>query len=366
MKNKGFTLIELLAVIVILAIIALIAVPIILNIIGDAKKESDERSKDLYLNAVEQAIARKNLTEEFNPTTCTVNGTGNLTCTSNGKQIDLTVEVEGTKPTGGTITIKDGVITSENLVFGGSDVQGDEPKVPEAVSFETDSWETIAANVKAGTDIYKVGDTKEVTLSGTEFEGKTFTVRVANTSTPAECRGADFSQTACGFVLEFEDVIANYNMNSTDTNVGGYPKSAMYTYLKDTVFKALPEELQNVIIDTKVISGNESGKSDNYITEDKLYLLSTHEIWENGTSYPINNDSAWNNTRQLDYYADREVTTDDGYTPAIKKIDNVATYWWLRSALSGGSHFYAVSTTGLWNNGASNTTAGVAPAFRLG
>ena len=42
MKNKGFTLIELLAVIVILAIIALIAVPIILNIIGDAKEKSNE------------------------------------------------------------------------------------------------------------------------------------------------------------------------------------------------------------------------------------------------------------------------------------------------------------------------------------
>ena len=36
--KKGFTLIELLAVIVILAIIALIAVPIVLNIIEEAKE----------------------------------------------------------------------------------------------------------------------------------------------------------------------------------------------------------------------------------------------------------------------------------------------------------------------------------------
>ena len=47
MKNKGFTLIELLAVIVILAIIALIAVPIILNIIDDARKEGNKRSIEL-------------------------------------------------------------------------------------------------------------------------------------------------------------------------------------------------------------------------------------------------------------------------------------------------------------------------------
>ncbi len=67
MKRNGFTLIELLAVIVILAIIALIAVPIILNIIGDAKKESLERSKELYIDAVENAIVKENFTSEFNP-----------------------------------------------------------------------------------------------------------------------------------------------------------------------------------------------------------------------------------------------------------------------------------------------------------
>ena len=44
MHKKGFTLIELLAVIVILAIIALIATPIVLNIINDAKEESELRS----------------------------------------------------------------------------------------------------------------------------------------------------------------------------------------------------------------------------------------------------------------------------------------------------------------------------------
>ena len=44
MKNKGFTLIELLAVIVILATIALIATPIIINIINDARNNSELRS----------------------------------------------------------------------------------------------------------------------------------------------------------------------------------------------------------------------------------------------------------------------------------------------------------------------------------
>jgi len=66
--KKGFTLIELLAVIVILAIIALIATPIILGIINDARKESNERSAELYASAVRNAIASYQLTHPNAPT----------------------------------------------------------------------------------------------------------------------------------------------------------------------------------------------------------------------------------------------------------------------------------------------------------
>ena len=68
MKKKGFTLIELLAVIVILAIIALIATPIIINIISDAREESNERSAELYASAVRNAIASYQLTRTSAPT----------------------------------------------------------------------------------------------------------------------------------------------------------------------------------------------------------------------------------------------------------------------------------------------------------
>ena len=65
--KKGFTLIELLAVIVILAIIALIATPIILGIINDARKESNERSAELYASSVKNAIAAYQLTHPNSP-----------------------------------------------------------------------------------------------------------------------------------------------------------------------------------------------------------------------------------------------------------------------------------------------------------
>ncbi len=58
---KGFTLIELLAVIVILAIIALIATPIVLDIIENSKASSLDRSEHLYLDSVNQSLARYQL-----------------------------------------------------------------------------------------------------------------------------------------------------------------------------------------------------------------------------------------------------------------------------------------------------------------
>ena len=111
MKNKGFTLIELLAVIVILAIIALIATPIILNIINDARKSSNERSAELYIDAVEQTKVAENMKrpEGFNPRSCIIQSNGNLKC--DGEDTTVEVSMNGTKPSSGTLTIATGRIS---------------------------------------------------------------------------------------------------------------------------------------------------------------------------------------------------------------------------------------------------------------
>ena len=83
--KKGFTLIELLAVIVILAIIALIATPIILGIINDARKESQERSIELYASAAKNAIAKYQLNNTSSPTSfdqLDIEYDGDVVCTT--------------------------------------------------------------------------------------------------------------------------------------------------------------------------------------------------------------------------------------------------------------------------------------------
>ena len=248
--------------------------------------------------------------------------------------------------------------------------------VTHPISFATDSWDTIISAVTNGSiDNYNVGDTKTVDM-GTLG---THAIRIANKSTPAECSTTGFSQTACGFVLEFADIITTHRMNpytsgattSGNGNIGGWPASEMRTYVNSDIYNALPSELKNGIINTTVVSGHglTSGET-NFTSTDKLYLLSTHEVYEDvdgNTNTGINRyDTAYNNTRQLDYYSNLNVTTSN-YSGAIKQRNGSNAYWWMRSASSNTNrNFYSVGDTGNLPGNYSTHAYGVSPAFRIG
>ena len=86
-KRNGFTLIELLAVIIVLAIIALIAMPIIFNVIENAKIKAMENSAYGLIDAVRMNYMEELLNDEDG------------TLTLNGRVDALTVS--GEHPTGG-------------------------------------------------------------------------------------------------------------------------------------------------------------------------------------------------------------------------------------------------------------------------
>ncbi len=246
-------------------------------------------------------------------------------------------------------------------IDGGTSSPGYFTSIPEPNSFSSDSWMTIAKAVKSGNiSKYNIGNTKTVNL-GTYG---THTLRVANTSTPSECSTAGFSQTACGFVLEFADVITTHKMNDTATNVGGWPATTMGTFVNNDIYNSLPSELRNAIIDTTVVSGHgkTSGET-NFTSTDKLYLLAPKEIY---TNFSNSNDTAKDLTRTLDYYTSIGVTTSS-YSGAIKKNGTFADIWWLRAAYSYGTYgFFIVNDDGRWSSSSAINSYGVAPAFRLG
>ena len=280
----------------------------------------------------------------------------------------------GWEKTNGDVTVSGNKIIANSLAI---TVQA---KYIIPTSFADDDWATIAAYVKANKEatasVYSVGSEKKVEI---DIDGngtaESYTVRVANNShyysnTESENKCKDkngnvlTSQTACGFVVEFVDIVEQRAMNSGVKNVGGWPATAMRKYLNGEFLAKLPIDLQSVIADTTVVSGHGSTRGEtNFISkDDKMYLLSTAEVWARGVS----NDTARSSTRQLDYYENNKVTTSK-YSGAIKKNNaGSAARWWLRTANSGdSSFFYCVESSGVKYSNFPSSSYGVAPAFRI-
>lgn len=76
----------------------------------------------------------------------------------------------------------------------------------------------------------------QLEMKKVEIGGTSYTVCVANNTKSSECNHDDFSQTAYGFVVEFVNIVEDRQMNSTQTNVGEWPKSEMRTYANGDFF----------------------------------------------------------------------------------------------------------------------------------
>ena len=287
--------------------------------------------------------------------------TAKYTSIKNKLDNDATV-VKAKSSVNGTLTVTLDKVATESvteeytckLEFNAVERDTLENSIPEAVSFASDSWSTIAANVKSGnTSKYNVGDTKEVDLG----ELGTHTVRIANMSV---CT-TETSETACGFVVEFADIITQHQFNSTETNVGGWKDSEMRTYVNSTIYNALPSDLQNIILTTKVISGHGSTSGEtNFETQDKLYLLNAQEVWSTNKY-----DTSVGTSKQLDYYKNQGVTASS-YAGAIKQYNGRNDYWWLRSASSNSvASFLSGYSVGDWIGVSAGGSNGVSPAFRI-
>ena len=358
MKNKGFTLVELLAVIAILAILVIIALPNVLKMFNQAKKDMFlTEAKTIY-----KEISKKYISETMrgNKISIISNTNNKLDLESNNLKYKVKLNNDG--------SIKKFEVSNGNYCISGkfnnlSDLTTDkitEGKCEEISSknFSTDDWETIIDAIREENDgVYNVGDTKEIDLGS---YGK-HTLRIANKSTPSECSNTNFSQSACGFVLEFADIITTHKMNDKRTNVGGWPATSMRTFVNNDIYNAIPDEIKNAIIDTTVVSGHGKSDTENFTSTDKLYLLAPKEIY---TDFNDTDDTAKDLTRTLDYYTNIGVTISS-YSGAIKKNGTNAGSWWLRSAYSSGIYgFYNVGSDGAYHG--TDAIYGVSPAFRLG
>ena len=389
MKDKnGFTLVELLAVIAILAILVIIALPNVMGMFNDAKKNSFTTELKQIYKVAQQTYINDSMFDQSEQVyaRCNASKCEKELQLSGRTQLEYyikidkggkVVEYHATDGTyqysykGNDLLITDigkdndikqiSQLDEENIIS--INCNGQSEHVSNPTSFSSDSWSTIANAVRSGNiSAYHVGDTKEVDLG----EYGVHNVRITNTSSPSECSSDNFSQTACGFVIEFEDIIIKKKMNEERINNNGWCASNLRTFINNDIYNALPADLKNVITETKVISGYLDGETAlTCSTNDKLYLLSSKEL--NGTLPTFGSSGNYVeygvnvlNTRQLDYYKSNT---------KIKKLDGSAGNWWVRSVVKrvvpDNRHFSVVTSAGKFYGTFANTDFGVSPAFRI-
>ena len=229
--------------------------------------------------------------------------------------------------------------------------------IDETNSFATDSWDTIELAVEKGdTSKYNVGDTKTISMD-VDNDGTTenYTLRIANKSTDSNCSNENYSQTACGFVVEFVDLVALKQLHQEeDINDGGYPATIVYNYLNKEFESRLPIDLQNVLAKVKVVSGHDYYESNNYTTYNRVYIFSLVEL-RNEVSH-----SEANTSRKLDYY-------NNGGN-ATKMYQNNYLRYWTRTPVYNAAYqgsWFTISQYGGHQTNVSDVNCGVAPAFRI-
>lgn len=225
-------------------------------------------------------------------------------------------------------------------------------------TLEDMSWSEISAISKAGkaASIFHVGQEKKITLSTGE-------------SVTAVILGFNHDDLAAGGKAGITFGLKNclktgYNMNSSDTNSGGWTSSAMRTRM--STFKGyLPSELQSAIrtVTKKTSAGAQSTTINS--TSDDLFLFSHVEVF--GTNFRTQADSVTaysvaGEGKQYEFYKGKtwissfKKTTVDSFGTArdytantyyqensYKGLGDTATSaanWWLRSPYASTSNSF--------------------------
>ena len=204
---------------------------------------------------------------------------------------------------------------------------------------------------------FNVGDKIKIVPYTNVFADSSIVLRVYGFNHYKLANSTEFAHVVFGMLGLMN---ATRQMNSSNTNKGGWDSCAMRTYLNATIYEALPQHWKSMIKAVEVLASAGETKDIINTSIDKLFLFSQAEVGFSASSVPYKNE--------IDKDAERitfELFTNDA--SRIKKTYNgegSASNWWLRSPhASSSTNFCIVSNSGssIYNN--ANYSYGVAFGF---
>lgn len=210
-------------------------------------------------------------------------------------------------------------------------------------NFADNEWSEIIAACQSGNvpASWVVGNYKNMTINGKAYRidiiGKNHDTYAAGGTAPLTFQMHDcYDETK--------------QMNSSNTNSGGWQNSAMRTTHLPAILNMMPAEVKAAIRDVQKKSSAGNQSSSIQTTNDKLFLLSEIEIF-GSTTYSFAGEG-----KQYDYYK--------AGNSKVKNLSGSANIWWGRSPASGYStRFCSVDSYGNADAYTASTSYGVAFGF---
>ena len=177
--------------------------------------------------------------------------------------------------------------------------------------------------------------------------------------------GSGTTNTYAGISFEFTDFITIAKMNSSNTNRGGWAACELRDTLNSSSYDSLENKkyIKEVNKDYIAIYNDPNSVT---IIQDKLWLLSCSEVWNNGVSGKPYGRAVAKEGEQYKYYEDINANANISNSSLIKKNNNLGLAWWLRSPNSAGSNnFCPINAMGFYGYDNANYLYGVAPGFSI-
>ena len=209
-------------------------------------------------------------------------------------------------------------------------------------TFANNDWSAIIAACQSGSvpSTWVVGNSKTMTINGTSYQidiiGKNHDTYTAGGTAP--------------LTFQMHDCYADTKqMNSSNTNSGGWTSCAMRSTHLPAILALMPSEVQAGIKEVNKLTSAGSQSSTINTTADKLFLLSEIEIF-GSTTYSKSGEGS-----QYAYYS--------AGNSKVKNLSGSANSWWERSPDGSDSAIFCSVNSG---GGAGNTGASASRGVAFG